>query len=248
MAWFTIHQFIGSYGIAFLAPWIVAASGDVVRLFGKGYPIRTAYWILTGTPYFPVQIILALLLGFLIFRHFQHRVMTLVWIIPLILLAYAFIAIPTLTPSITPPRFQAGVGESRLSHYFGWGCQPTSLTHCLDQTLVTLPFYISIAYSLGALLAQTVPERFRRPNPKHFWIYALAGGFFFVALCSELHQLVGLLHRGEQWQWAYLPALAIVAGCGGFLVFYSVVVARGIVKSGHVNFVESDAGSSVTPD
>jgi hypothetical protein len=226
LAWFTVHQFVGSYGIAFLAPWVVAAAFDVLRLFGKGYPMRVSTLILTGTPYFPVQIFLGLLLGFLIGRHFQHRIMTLVWIIPLISLAYAFVAIPTLTPNITPPRFQAGVGESRLSHYFGWGCQPTSLTHCLDQTLVTLPFYISIAYSLGALLAQKVPERFRRPNPRHFWIYSAAGLFFLAAFCSELRQLVHV-----QWRWYYLQAIATVAGCGGFLILYSVVVARGKPKS-----------------
>ena len=91
----------------------------------------------------------------------RHRELT-----QLFSLLYAVVAVPTFTPSIAPPRFQAGDGESRLSHYFGWGCQPTSPTHCLDQTLVTLPFYVSVAYSLGALLAQKVPERFRRPNPK----------------------------------------------------------------------------------
>jgi hypothetical protein len=210
-----------------LAPWIAASLGDVLGLFGKGYSLRTMYWVLTGNPYFPVQVVLGLLLGFLIARHLRHREMMLTWIIPLIALSYAFIAVPTFLPSLTPPQFQAGVGESRLAHYFGWGCQ--AATRCMDQTIVTLPFYASVAYSLGALLAGRVPERFRRPNPKHFWIYLIVGLFFVTALVSELRQFVDIVRRGGQWQWSYLQALTIVAGIGGFLILYSIVVARGML-------------------
>lgn len=224
MAWFTVHQFIGTYGIMFAAPWVVVSAFDVLQLFGKHYPMRLFYWICTGTPYFPVQIVLALLLGLLIGRHFQHRVMTLVWIIPLISLSYAFVTIPTFTPNLTPPEFQAGVGQSRLAHYFWWGCQPVN--HCMDQTYFTLPFYIALFYSLGAFLARKIPERFRRPNPKHFWIYSVVGLFFLIAFCSDLQQLIGLFRRGAQWNWGYLQAFA-EPGMGAFLVLYSIVVARG---------------------
>jgi hypothetical protein len=225
LGWFSIHQFIGTFGIIFVTPWIVASSFDVLGLFGKHYPIRLLYWICTGTPYFPVQIALALLLGLLIGRHFQHRVMMLVWIIPLISLSYAFVAIPAFRPNLTPREFQAGIVQSRLSHYFWWGCQPVN--HCMDQTYFTLPFYIALFYSLGALLARKIPERFQRPNPNHFWIYLMAGFFFLAAFCSELHQLVALFRRGAQWNWSFLQALVVVGGISALLILYSAVVAKG---------------------
>ncbi|HXQ25725.1 MAG TPA: hypothetical protein VN822_04890 [Candidatus Acidoferrales bacterium] len=232
LAWFTVHQFLGTYGIMFVAPYILVSAGDFLQLFGRQFPMAYTYWILTGTPYFPVQILLGLLLGWLIGRHFQHRVMTWIWIIPLIYLLYAFIAVPTFTPNLTPPDFQAGVGESRLSHYFGWGCQPVN--HCMDQTTVTLPFYISLSYCLGALLARKIRGRFQRPNPRHFWIYLVVGLFFLAAFCSELRQLVELFRQGGQWHWAYLQPLVVVAGAGGFLILYSIVVANGepVVRTG----------------
>jgi hypothetical protein len=224
LAWFTLHQFVGSYGIRFAAPFLVASVFDVLRLFGKQYPADFMFFLLTGTPYFPIQILLGLIVGCLVSRHFHHRVMLWIWIIPLFVLVYALVAVPTFTPDLTPARYQAGVGESRLAHYFGWGCQPVD--RCLDQINVTLPFYIAAFYSFGALIGQRVPQRFRTPNPLHSWIYLAAGLFFAVALCSEVQQIVRLLIRGGQWQWLYLQPLAAVGGTAGFLILYSVLVAR----------------------
>jgi hypothetical protein len=206
LAWFTVHQFVGSYGIVFFAPWFVAAAFDVLRIIGKSYPMSSAYWILTGTPYFPLQLILGLLLGWLIGRHFQHRVMMWIWIIPL---AYLLFQI---------------VSQFRVSHYFGWSCGPWN--HCLDQVTYTLPFYVALSYSLGALLARNTPKRFQQPNPRHFWVYLVAGLFFVAAFCSEFAQVVELLRQGGEWKWFYLQPLIITAGASGFLILYSVVVAR----------------------
>lgn len=223
-AWFTVHQLIGTYGIAFATPYVVASVYDVLRLFGRLYSARSMYFILTGTPFFPVQILFAALIGCLAARHFKHRVMVWVWVIPLAVLVYSIVAVPTFTPAITPSAYQAGVGQSRFSHYFGWGCQPVN--RCMDQTIVTLPFYVALSYSFGALFAWKLPKRFQRPNPRHFWVYALLGLFFMTAFLSELWQVADLLRLRQPWHWIYLQPLLVVLGSSVLLFLYSLLVAR----------------------
>lgn len=147
-----MHQFIGYLGIVILASYLTAYVFDVLHFFGKPYPSKTMYWILSGTPYYPVQIGVGLTLGWLIGRRVRHWAMLWVWVLPLACLIYAVFTIPTLAPNWIPPAFQAGVGESRLKHYFGWGCG--GVRPCFDQNAFTLPFYGAAAYSIGALLAR----------------------------------------------------------------------------------------------
>src|SRR5580704_11189287 len=98
-----LHQFIGTFGVIILATYLTAYLFDVVHLFGKPFPSKTMSWILTGTPYYPVQIGLGLLLGWLIGRRVLHRAMLWVWVLPFAYLSYAIIAIPTLVPKLIPP-------------------------------------------------------------------------------------------------------------------------------------------------
>jgi len=224
LAWFGVHQFIGTYGIVFFTPYVLASAFDFLRLFGKQYPSNLMYFVLTGTPFFPLQILLGLILGWLIGRHFRHRAMTLVWVIPALVLLYAIVAVPTFTPNITPDEYQAGIGQSRFVHYFGWGCQPVH--RCLDQATVTLPFYVAMAYSIGALLVRITPARFRKPNPRNFWVYVSIAVFFLSAFCSEIAQLIDLHRRGGEWHWQFLQPL-LVNGLGGvLLVLYAVLLLR----------------------
>jgi hypothetical protein len=148
---FVFHQIVSTFGIAIVAaPYFTAVIFGLVRLFGPVYSVKSFHVLLTELPYFPLQIAWGLVLGWLLSRLMHHRIMLWVWIIPFVLLCCAFVALPTLAPDLTPPRFQAGIGESRISHYFGRGCSPRN--HCLDQLLIVMPFYASAAYSLGAFL------------------------------------------------------------------------------------------------
>jgi hypothetical protein len=149
---FAMHQFIGTWGVAIVAPFVVAASFDVLR--DLNFPVftsRNSSQVLTNLPWFPAQTALALWFGWLLGRRLHHRAMLWVWILPLVFLGCALIVIPTLTPSLVPPEFQAGVGQSRLSHYFGLGCRPENF--CVDQMEITMPFYASVFYSLGAYMS-----------------------------------------------------------------------------------------------
>jgi hypothetical protein len=92
--------------------------------------------------------------GWKLFSRFFHHMMFWVWVFPGLLLGYALVAIPTLSP------WSVSVfNESRgpLAHYFGWGCRVQD--RCFDQLTFTLPFYTSIAYGIGAALAQKFSGR-----------------------------------------------------------------------------------------
>jgi hypothetical protein len=183
---FILHQFIGTVGIGIFAGFLVAYVFDVLRLFGMHFPQKVMFWILTGTPYYPVQIGLGLLLGWSIGRRVQHRTMLWVWILPSLYLMYALIAIPTLVPQLIPPEYQAGVGESRFRHYFGWGCG--AVHPCFDQTAITLFSYIAAAYSIGALLARIVPKRFRSHDVAEIW-KSLVVAFVFLFFAPAVTQI-----------------------------------------------------------
>jgi len=62
---FLVHQFIGMYGIPFTAPVVFSLA---FKLQGYSYPRRTFYPIVSELPYFPVQIIFGLILGWLLGR------------------------------------------------------------------------------------------------------------------------------------------------------------------------------------
>jgi hypothetical protein len=149
---FAFHQFVGTWGIAFLAAFGLFSLFDVLPNFANWKPsLRPVHWVLTENPFYPVQIIVGLYLGWLLGRRFNHRSMLWIWILPLAILIYAFAATPTLSPWASILARPDTV-QSRLSYYFGWGCQPRA--RCLDQLLITMPFYASVAYSFGALLAR----------------------------------------------------------------------------------------------
>ena len=93
--------------------------------------------VLTGTPYFPIQIILAFLNGIGLPRSVRHWVTQWVWLLPFVILCVS------LTSSHVPLSV-------RLGRHFGWECGPS--TRCYESLGATLPFYTSIAYSLGAFL------------------------------------------------------------------------------------------------
>jgi FtsH-binding integral membrane protein len=142
---FLAHQLVGTLGVAFFAYYLGSAVFELLGLFGRSYSMRPVHWILTETPFFPIQIVVGLYLGWLFSRHFKQRPMLWVWVLPFLVLLYA---LATFSDGSSSALDQT---TGRLSHYFGWGCQPKD--RCLDQLLVTMPFYAAVAYSAGARLA-----------------------------------------------------------------------------------------------
>lgn len=157
---YVFHQFVGTWGIAFLAAFGLFASFDMLPNIANWKPSsRSVHWVLTENPFYPVQIVVGLCFGWMLGRRFNHRSMLWIWILPLAILIYAFAATPIFSPRASILTLPTTV-QSRLSYYFGWGCQPRD--RCLDQLLITMPFYTSVAYSLGALLARNTITKVRK--------------------------------------------------------------------------------------
>ncbi len=161
---FVLHQFVGTWGVAFLAGFGLSSLFDVSPDFGRWKPsMRFVHWVLTENPFYPVQIVAGLYFGWLLGRRFQHRSMLWIWILPLAIIAYAFAATPVVSPwasiLIRPDTLQ-----SRLSFYFGWGCQPRA--RCIDQLLITMPFYASLSYSAIGRCSEPVADNPSRSKTK----------------------------------------------------------------------------------
>jgi hypothetical protein len=148
---FLLHQLIATLGIPLMAPFAVIVFADFARPFCWTLYMTDFHRVLTGTPYFPVQIVLALLLAFLLSRFIRHRSMLWVWILPFTILCCVVSAFPRIG-QLVDPRYAALSSPSRVSHFFGWGCQPEN--RCLDQLMLAMPFYSASAYSIGAWLAR----------------------------------------------------------------------------------------------
>ncbi len=150
LATYFLHQVISTLGVAFAAPFALIFFADLVRPFGWAISMRVFYQTLSGTPYFPIHIVLALFLGWVLGRLLTDRVMLFVWILPLAILLFFFATFPTNQPFVFSQSGSLS-SPSSLSHFFGRGCEIGN--HCFDQLLITMPFYASTAYSVGAWLA-----------------------------------------------------------------------------------------------
>jgi len=145
---FLFHQFMGAFGVLVLCPWLLNLFADVVRPFGWTIYARQVSWLLGGSPYYPVQIVVALLVGRFFGFYYRQRSALWVWVVPLVLLCARFAAF---SPSEVSVMDSAGADLSlRFSHFFGFGCGNRP---CHDEIVGTLPFYSAVAYSLGALAA-----------------------------------------------------------------------------------------------
>ena len=110
---FPLHQFIGTWGIAFLAAYGLFELFDLLSTISPGRPsLRFVHWILTENPFYPVQIVVGLYFGWLLGRRLQHRCMLWIWIFPLAILAYAFAATPLVclyaSVLLSPDQFRRG--------------------------------------------------------------------------------------------------------------------------------------------
>jgi len=148
---FLLHQIIAVIGVPVAAPWAYVLCIGVLGLFGRTIYMTHFHRILTETPYFPVQILFGLFLGWFLGVYLRHRSMLWVWVLPFAVMCFVFAAFPFIG-QLALSHYADLSSSSRLSHFFGWGCQPKN--HCLDQLMITLPFYSAVAYSLGGLLAR----------------------------------------------------------------------------------------------
>ncbi len=138
---FALHQLLSPYGLVAFSAFLTIEAASMVHAWYPAITTKTASWILTETPYFPVQVIVALQGGFAIRRFSRLPFGQWMWVLPLILL----ICMVTFA--------QVPVEQSRIDYFFGWGGLPRRGQLLLCEVDFTMPFYVAVAYSLGALLA-----------------------------------------------------------------------------------------------
>src|ERR1700680_2610929 len=98
-----MHQVVGTWGIAAFSSFGIIEAFDSFDVFGWHSSVHYAHWILTSSPYYPVQIAVGLYLGWLLGRRFQQRVMLWVWVIPLAILCYAMVSFTPEWTSVLEP-------------------------------------------------------------------------------------------------------------------------------------------------
>lgn len=173
---FGLHQFIGMYGIPFTAPIVFSLGFKLALLFGHSFPRKTFYSIVSESPYFPIQIIFAMILGWLLGRVLRHRSMVWVWV----------------------------------------------ADRCLDQLVVTLPFYSSLTYSLGATLARKTLGFASLQSKAHFralWVVGL------IVLGAVVIDLV-ISTKASGWKIGYLLVAATPTGVGALLLYAGSIFHR----------------------
>lgn len=146
-----VLHFLGHLALSTLGVAVVAApvlTYSIVLSLHPFFPslgTRTVHWILTETPFFPVQIAVGLLWGFLLGRRYRQRVMLWTWIVPALAIALFILFVPL------PSVIVSGVELTKAEHFFGRGCLPQN--HCFDWAFTVL-LYSAAAYSIGAFAAR----------------------------------------------------------------------------------------------
>jgi hypothetical protein len=146
---FLVHLMVSTFGVGVAAAVLTYSVVLSLHLFFPSLGSRAVHWILTETPYFPVQIAVGLLWGFQLGRRYGHVVMLWTWIVPALTIAFFILFVPL------PPVVVSGVEITKTEHFFGWGCLPQN--HCFEWPL-TLLLYSAAAYSFGAFLARIIPR------------------------------------------------------------------------------------------
>jgi len=148
--YFVGHVALSTLGVGFVAAVLTYSVVLPLHLFFPSLTTRTVHWILTETPYFPVQIVVGLLWGFQLGRRYQHRVMLWTWVVPALAISSSILFVPL--PSVVV----SGVELTKTEHFFGSGCLPQN--HCFEWALTVL-LYAASAYSIGAFVARMFPRQ-----------------------------------------------------------------------------------------
>jgi hypothetical protein len=162
---YLMHQVIATQGVIWATILSVLSIKSILAEISEplGHSRFTGGlgWLLASNPFYPLEICVGLWLGWKLFSMWQHHEMFLVWIVPCVVLVFVVLAVPTFTPARIS---MLDMRNGPLEHYFGWRCPTTN--GCIDQAMATLPFYTSVAYSIGALLAYRKERELAQP-PAH---------------------------------------------------------------------------------
>jgi hypothetical protein len=134
-----VHQTIALAGIPVLSTFLIFTLISIFQGLNIAVPSNLASKLLTQVPGYPIQALLALILGLVLGRYFQRRVMLWVWVLPLALFCFVLLFPPLNGSSIFGPYF-----ASQANHH-------ATIRDQLSWSILVVP---SLAYSLGGKLAK----------------------------------------------------------------------------------------------
>ena len=114
--------------------WILAIA--ICKVYPAAQDIGTMAGRVVSEPFWVPNILIALVGGNLLYRALPTRLASWVWVGPAVLLLC----------SIVSPH--SVWGTSVWDTYFGQNC---GADECFSELMITMPFYASVGYSLGAL-------------------------------------------------------------------------------------------------
>jgi len=127
-----LHQAFCPYALVVVTAFLTFTAVGLIQ--GTAH---TASSLLTMNPFYPAQVVVGLAAGYVVGRHFDWPFARWTWVVPasVLLIATVFAPVPA--------------GLPRLGYLFGWSGVPRRGMVPL-QLAVTMPFYLSAAYSLAA--------------------------------------------------------------------------------------------------
>jgi hypothetical protein len=194
-----MHQVLATLGVLLWAGLLTAIASEIPAIWGHVFHQSDTYRTLSASPFYPVQIIVGLLWGRLVWKQYQHRAMLWIWVFPLVSLVIAMLQDSTRMSTIYPGAIVPNYGIM-LSTYFGNGCRLDN--DCFKQTAFTLPFYAAVSYAVGAWLASRFSIRSRSLNNVASGTVIAIG---IVIVVDTIHGFMPIyqvvLGRGRIWWW-----------------------------------------------
>jgi hypothetical protein len=144
---FLIHQFLGTWGLFVAVPLVLMFVVEVSARVGLRVHVAQMQSLLYGTPFFPAQTALALVVGWVLGGTLQDESMLWVWILPFASLCTSRMGVPLIVrgPSQSYMLFAL---SSKLE--YSWG---RFGVYSLQQVVRIALLHIAVAYSAGGLLA-----------------------------------------------------------------------------------------------
>ena len=216
-----MHQVLATMGVVLWAGLLTSIAFGIPRLWGHFFRMSDTRRVLLAAPYYPVQIIVGLLWGWLVWKQSRHRAMLWVWVFPLLSLVIGVLDDLTRTSNLYPGAIGLDF-RITLMRFFGAQCHLED--HCFDQIGFSLPFYAAVSYAIGAWLALRFPIRSRVSN-KIVDSAVIAIGILILA--NTVWEAIGDLFYYQQWPWwTVLLGGAFEASMGACLILFGVRMRR----------------------
>jgi len=144
---FLIHQFLGTWGLFVAVPMVLVFFLELGLHFGLKIYMTQIEWVLYGTPFFPLHMVIAPIVGWALGGTLRERSMLWVWVLPFVSLCTSHVGFPLIGRGYSADyQFLAYSGDLEYS----WGRLGV---YSLQQVVRIALLYIAVAYSVGALLA-----------------------------------------------------------------------------------------------